>query len=115
MPCVLREGDGLTIDVDREMRGALATRLSFYKLRADVTISNYERSVYGVWNKISMWQYGGVEWNKSRGRSIAKHYNHGRWRSPEYFGNLDRPLERNAFNGSTSQLYGFWNHFAWNW
>jgi hypothetical protein len=69
--------------------------------------------MYGVWNRIAMWQYGGVLWE--HGRSSAKHYNNGRWRSPEYFGNLDRPLERNAFNGSTAQLYGFWNRYAWAW
>jgi hypothetical protein len=70
---------------------------------------------YRVWKKPFMWQYGGVEWNRSRGRSIAKHYDNGRWRSAEYFGNIDRPLERNAFNGSTQQLYGFWDRYAWSW
>ncbi len=68
---------------------------------------------YGVWRHCIMWQYGGVEW--SRGRSHSKHYNRGKFRSPEYFGNLDRPIERNAFNGTSAQLHSFWNRYAWNW
>ncbi|MEM7143664.1 MAG: GH25 family lysozyme [Verrucomicrobiota bacterium] len=70
---------------------------------------------YRVWKKPFMWQYGGVEWNRSRGRSIAKHYNHGRWRSPQYFGNMRQPMERNAFNGSRQELYAFWDRYAWEW
>ena len=70
---------------------------------------------YGVWTHCIMWQYGGVKWDKQHGRSIPQHYDHGRWRSPRYFGNLDRPVERNAFNGTRQQLYGFWNRYAWRW
>ena len=70
---------------------------------------------YGVWNRWVMWQYGGVHWDKRRSRSQPLHYNHGRWRSPTYFGDLDRPIERNAFNGSTSQLYSFWSRQSWDW
>lgn len=72
-------------------------------------------SQYGVWNHCVMWQYGGVLWDSRRRRSNVKHYNDGRWRSPAYFGTMDRPLERNAFNGSTAQLYAFWDRHAWNW
>lgn len=68
---------------------------------------------YGVWNHCIMWQYGGVEW--SGGRSHSKHYNRGKFRSPRFFGDLDRPTERNAFNGTTEQLYRFWNHYSWKW
>jgi GH25 family lysozyme M1 (1,4-beta-N-acetylmuramidase) len=68
---------------------------------------------YGVWNHCILWQYGGVEWEG--GRSLAKHYNGGKFRSPRFFGNLDRPTERNAFNGTTEQLYSFWDHYSWKW
>lgn len=61
---------------------------------------------YNVWGDWSMWQYGGVAWEK--GRSHAKCYNHTRFRSSSYFGNLDRPVERNVFNGSHGELAAFW-------
>ncbi|MEM0895346.1 MAG: GH25 family lysozyme [Verrucomicrobiota bacterium] len=70
---------------------------------------------YGIWNRFAMWQYGGVKWDARRGRSIPQYYNYGSRRSPAYFGNLDRPLERNAFNGSTQELYAFWSRYAWRW
>lgn len=63
-------------------------------------------SQYRVWSDWTLWQYGGVDWE--RGRSRPKVYNHGRWRFSPYFGNMDRPLERNVFNGSHGQLQGFW-------
>jgi len=47
-----------------------------------------------------MWQYGG--------RSNPRVYHHGPWRFPLFFGNLDRPVERNVFNGSLAQLETFW-------
>jgi GH25 family lysozyme M1 (1,4-beta-N-acetylmuramidase) len=61
---------------------------------------------YGVWSDWTLWQYGGVDWE--RGRSRPKVYNHGRYRFAPYFGNLDRPIERNVFNGSQAALVGFW-------
>lgn len=61
---------------------------------------------YNVWNKWSLWQYGGVDWQ--RGRSCPKCYCNGSFRSSPYFGNLDRPCERNVFNGSRSELNTFW-------
>lgn len=70
---------------------------------------------YDVWDSWSLWQYGGVEWNRRRGRSVAKHYSYGKFRSPEYFGNLDRPMERNIFNGSVTELRAFWERNAWVW
>lgn len=70
---------------------------------------------YGIWDRWVLWQYGGVLWDKRRGRSQAKYYNAGRWRSPPYFGDLDRPLERNAFNGSTADLHRFWAEQSWKW
>lgn len=66
---------------------------------------------YGIWSDWAMWQYGGVEW--ARGRSNSKHYRHGPWKSPEYFGTMDRPLEHNAFNGSESELNAFWARHSW--
>jgi GH25 family lysozyme M1 (1,4-beta-N-acetylmuramidase) len=61
---------------------------------------------YGVWSDWTMWQYGGVEWQ--RGRSQPKVYNAGAHRFPLYFGNMDRPLERNVFNGSLGAMQVFW-------
>ena len=46
---VLRENDALIIDVDGSQRGDLMKRLSFYKLRADVTISDDPRKVFAIW------------------------------------------------------------------
>jgi Glycosyl hydrolases family 25 len=65
---------------------------------------------YGVWNDWAMWQYAGVEWER---RSVSKHYHHGPWRSPKYFGTMDRPLEHNAFNGSMGDLKAFWEKHSW--
>ncbi|MGJ8673508.1 GH25 family lysozyme [Rubritalea sp.] len=67
----------------------------------------------GVWHDWSMWQYGGVFWEN--GRSKIHNYNGGNWNTPKYFGNMDRPMERNGFNGSTSQLYAFWGKHSWAW
>ncbi len=67
----------------------------------------------GVWDTWALWQYGGVEWENRR--SVSKHYVAGSWRTPRFFGDLNRPLERNGFNGSTSELYSFWNNHSWRW
>ena len=61
---------------------------------------------YGVWSDWTLWQYGGVAWE--RGRSRPKVYNHGSSRFSPYFGNLDRPVERNVFHGSHASLPSFW-------
>lgn len=61
---------------------------------------------YGVWPNWTMWQYGGVDWE--RGRSRPKVYSNGSYRFPLYFGTIDRPLERNVFNGSNASLQTFW-------
>jgi GH25 family lysozyme M1 (1,4-beta-N-acetylmuramidase) len=61
---------------------------------------------YRLWGDWSMWQYGGVAW--ANGRSRPKVYNNGRYRFSTYFGNLDRPVERNVFKGSSQQLSAFW-------
>lgn len=61
---------------------------------------------YGVWSDWTLWQYGGVDWE--RGRSRPKVYSNGAYRFPLYFGNIDRPLERNVFNGSQESLRTFW-------
>ena len=66
---------------------------------------------YNIWDDWALWQYAGVEW--SHGRSQSKHYHHGPWRSPEYFGTMDRPLEHNAFNGSDGDLGSFWARHSW--
>ncbi|MEI7927297.1 MAG: GH25 family lysozyme [Verrucomicrobiales bacterium] len=66
-------------------------------------------SQYAVWHDWSLWQYAGVDWEKSR--SNPKCYTHPTFRSGPYFGNLDRPVERNVFNGSHGELASFWgNH-----
>lgn len=61
---------------------------------------------YRVWPDWTLWQYGGVAWES--GRSRPKVYHHGPWRFSSYFGNLDRPVERNVFNGSHAALHAFW-------
>ncbi len=61
---------------------------------------------YCVWPTWTLWQYGGVDWEG--GRSRPKVYNYGAYRFPLYFGNLDRPVERNVFNGSHASLQSFW-------
>lgn len=61
---------------------------------------------YNVWNNWAIWQYGGVDWQN--GGSRAKVYHHGTHRFSPYFGDMDRPLERNVFNGSHAQLQAFW-------
>ena len=61
---------------------------------------------YDVWSDWTLWQYGGVDWE--RGRSRPKVYTHGLQRFPLYFGSIDRPLERNVFNGSQAALRSFW-------
>jgi GH25 family lysozyme M1 (1,4-beta-N-acetylmuramidase) len=61
---------------------------------------------YRVWPDWTLWQYGGVEWEHRR--SQPKVYNHGAYRFPLYFGKIDRPLERNVFNGSHASLQTFW-------
>ncbi len=62
---------------------------------------------YALWSDWTMWQYGGVGWEN--GASQAKVFNHGSYRFPKYFGNMDRPLERNVFRGSYQELMGFWS------
>lgn len=61
---------------------------------------------YRVWGRWSLWQYGGVDWEG--GRSRPKVYSHHPYRFSPYFGNLDRPIERNVFNGSPAALAAFW-------
>lgn len=62
---------------------------------------------YKVWSDWSLWQYGGVEW--ANRRSHAKVYSHpGGRRFPTYFGDMDRPIERNLFNGSYGEMTSFW-------
>jgi hypothetical protein len=67
---------------------------------------------YGVWSDWTLWQYAGVDWQ--RGRSRPKVYCHGSQRFPTYFGSIDRPLERNVFNGSLASLHTFWQRHGLN-
>ena len=67
-------------------------------------------NAYDVWDDWAIWQYAGVEWSR---RSVSKHYHHGPWKSPEYFGSMDRPLEHNAFNGNADALNDFWAKHSW--
>ena len=61
---------------------------------------------YSLWSDWTMWQYGGVAWEN--GGSRPKVYNHGRYQFSPYFGDMDRPLERNVFKGSQGDLAAFW-------
>ncbi len=66
-----------------------------------------------VWKTWSLWQYGGVEWEK--GRSRSKHYYKGSWKTPQYFSGMSKPIERNGFNGTKKELYRFWAKHSWRW
>lgn len=77
------------------------------KTPADLT------KAYGIWDTWAMWQYGGVLWENRR--SAPKVYRNGAWPASKYFGNLDRPMERNAFNGSKAELNAFWRKHSWAW
>ena len=68
---------------------------------------------YDIWDDWAMWQYGGVFWEK--GRSAPKVYRDGAWMPPLYFGSMNRPMERNAFNGSEAELRAFWDKHSWAW
>lgn len=61
---------------------------------------------YNLWPDWTMWQYGGVSWEN--GRSSPKVFSHGRYQNSLYFGDIDRPTERNVFKGSPAQLQAFW-------
>ena len=61
---------------------------------------------YALWPNWTLWQYGGVAWEN--GGSQPKVYAHGRYQFSRYFGDLDRPIERNVFNGSQAGLNAFW-------
>ncbi|MDF1826278.1 MAG: GH25 family lysozyme [Verrucomicrobiales bacterium] len=61
---------------------------------------------YALWPDWAMWQYGGVEW--TNGASKPKVYSHGAYQNALYFGDLDRPAERNVFKGSPAALNAFW-------
>ncbi len=68
---------------------------------------------YDIWDSWAIWQYGGVFWENRR--SAPKVYRHGAWQPSRYFGNMDRPMERNAFNGSHAEFEAFWKKYAWRW
>jgi len=61
---------------------------------------------YALWPDWTMWQYGGVEW--ANGASTPKVFSHGSYQNSLYFGDLDRPTERNIFKGSPAALAAFW-------
>ncbi len=85
--------------------------LALYSHTSGFTTPKDLLEAYDIWNDWAMWQYGGVFWE--RGRSESKHYSHGPWRAPKYFGTMDRPLEHNAFNGSHEELSRFWARHSW--
>ena len=68
---------------------------------------------YGIWRHWALWQYGGVHWDSRRKRSRADFYSGIRYRASAYFGDLDRPTERSAFNGTPAQLRAFWAAQSW--
>jgi len=61
---------------------------------------------YNAWNDWTMWQYGGVAWENGAARPQV--YSHGRYRFSQFFGNMDRPVERNVFRGTEAELDAFW-------
>ncbi|MFT5110671.1 MAG: GH25 family lysozyme M1 (1,4-beta-N-acetylmuramidase) [Pseudoalteromonas tetraodonis] len=61
---------------------------------------------YSIWSDWTLWQYGGVGWENGAARQ--KVYSHGKYRFSQFFGNMDRPVERNVFRGSDAQLRTFW-------
>ena len=65
---------------------------------------------YGIWSGWTMWQYGGVAWEK--GGSRSKHYDTDSWHSPRYFGHLAHPTERSVFKGNTESLQAFWQRHS---
>lgn len=83
--------------------------LALYSHQTGFRTPNQLRKAYGIWGDWAMWQYAGVEWE---GRSVPKVYHHGPWKSPRYFGTMDRPLEHNAFNGSIDELGIFWSRHS---
>jgi GH25 family lysozyme M1 (1,4-beta-N-acetylmuramidase) len=60
---------------------------------------------YRLWPDWTLWQYAGVDWDRG---SRPRVYSHGRYHFSRYFGNLDRPIERNVFRGSHASLAAFW-------
>ncbi len=84
--------------------------IALYSHSSGFATPRHLMKAYGIWNDWALWQYAGVEWNH---RSVSKHYHHGPWKSPEYFGSMDRPLEHNAFNGDLDELRAFWNRHSW--
>jgi GH25 family lysozyme M1 (1,4-beta-N-acetylmuramidase) len=80
--------------------------LALYSHESGFRTPDRLRKAYGIWDGWAMWQYAGVEWE---GRSVPKVYHHGPWKSPRYFGTMDRPMEHNAFNGSVKELQQFWS------
>lgn len=80
--------------------------LALYSHTSGAGSPNVLLNQYDVWPKWTIWQYGGVTWE--RGRSHPKVYNHGAYQFSLYFGNMDRPLERNVFAGSQAELQTFW-------
>jgi GH25 family lysozyme M1 (1,4-beta-N-acetylmuramidase) len=84
--------------------------LALYSHRSGFHTPKHLMRAYDIWDHWAMWQYGGVEWS---GRSVSKHFSHGPWKSPTYFGSMDRPLEHNAFNGNVKELYKFWAEHSW--
>ncbi|MCH1510818.1 MAG: hypothetical protein L7T84_16555 [Akkermansiaceae bacterium] len=68
---------------------------------------------YDIWNTWAIWQFGGVLWEN--GRSAPKVFRSLGWRAPKYFGNMDRPMERNAFNGTAEEFENFWSRNSWKW
>ena len=85
-------------------------RIALYSHNSGFETPQQLMKAYDIWDDWAMWQYAGVE---RSGRSVSKHYHHGPWQSPTYFGSMDRPLEHNAFNGSERELNAFWAKHSW--
>ena len=91
----------------------LALYSNYNKERPHIKTPEDLTKAYNIWDTWAMWQYGGVLWEK--GKSSPKHYSNGDWKTPAYFGTLDRPCERNGFNGSEKELREFWEKHSYKW
>ncbi len=101
--------NGATVEQKRRLRRC-PYWIALYSHTGGFHTPQHLMEAYGIWDEWAMWQYAGVEWE---GRSISKHYHHGPWKSPRYFGTMDRPLEHNAYNGDVDELKGFWAKHSW--
>lgn len=88
---------------------------SIYSVKDRVLTPQVLLDIYQTWDKWTMWQYGGVWWDTKERKSAPHYYNYGKFNATPYFKNIDRPCERNVFNGSVAELNKFWEQHSWDW